>query len=148
MARKATSKKTTTTKKTTSKKKSENIKLTFRPLWSASRTYTAFLTKKTVKVEHGTEVVVNVPMIEGLPTLLTVHAGEILEVTPEQFNELDALGFIESQEQVQRRQELERNLPKQHPERMTYDMLDNNIDNNIRPRQVSSLYNDKLIVVD
>lgn len=140
-----TKKSTKATKKKSTPKK---VKLTYRPLFSASRSFTASLTKKTVKIDHGLETIITEPLIKGLPTLLTVHAGEVIEVTKTQFEALDKAGFIESKEQVAKRKELERRIPKQHPERLTYDMMANNIDNSLTPLQSSNLYSDKLIVVD
>lgn len=140
-----TKKSTKATKKKSTPKK---VKLTYKPLFSASRSFTASLTKKTVKIDHGLETIITEPLIKGLPTLLTVHAGEVIEVTKTQFEALDKAGFIESKEQVAKRKELERRVPKQHPERLTYDMMANNIDNSLTPLQSSNLYSDKLIVVD
>jgi hypothetical protein len=140
-----TKKSTKATKKKSTPKK---VKLTYRPLFSASRSFTASLTKKTVKIDHGLETIITEPLIKGLPTLLTVHAGEVIEVTKTQFEALEKAGFIESKEQVAKRKELERRIPKQHPERLTYDMMANNIDNSLTPLQSSNLYSDKLIVVD
>ena len=140
-----TKKSTKATKKKSTPKK---VKLTYKPLFSASRSFTASLTKKTVKLDHGLETIVTEPLIKGLPLLLTVHAGEVIEVTKTQFEALEKAGFIESKEQVARRKELERHLPKQHPQRLTYDMMANNIDNSLTPLQSSNLYSDKLIVVD
>ena len=140
-----TKKSTKATKKKSTPKK---VKLTYRPLFSASRSFTASLTKKTVKIDHGLETIVTEPLIKGLPTLFTVRAGEVVEVTKTQFEALDKAGFIESKEQRARRQELERNIPKQHPQRLTYDMMANNVDNSLSPLQSSNLYSDKLIVVD
>lgn len=140
-----TKKSTKATKKKSTPKK---VKLTYRPLFSASRSFTASLTKKTVKIDHGLETIITEPLIKGLPTLLTVHAGEVIEVTKTQFEALEKAGFIESKEQVAKRKELERRVPKQHPERLTYDMMANNVDNSLTPLQSSNLYSDKLIVVD
>ena len=140
-----TKKSTKATKKKSTPKK---VKLTYKPLFSASRSFTASLTKKTIKLDHGLETIVTEPLIKGLPMLLTVHAGEVIEVTKTQFEALDKAGFIESIEQVARRKELERHLPKQHPQRLTYDMMANNVDNSLTPLQSSNLYSDKLIVVD
>jgi len=145
-----TDKQEDTKKSTKAKKKSapKKIKLTYRPLFSASKSFTASLMKKTVKIDHGLETIVTEPLIKGLPTLLTVHAGEVIEVTKTQFEALNKAGFIETKEQVAKRRELEKHLPKQHPQRLTYDMMANNIDNSITPLQSSNLYSDKLIVVD
>lgn len=139
-----TKKSTKAKKKSTSKK----VNLTYRPLFSASRSFTASLTKKTIKLDHGIETIVTEPLIKGLPLLFTVRAGEIVEVTKAQYEALDKAGFIESKEQRAKRQELERNLPKQHPERLTYDMMANNVDHSLNSLQSANLYSDKLIVVD
>ena len=85
-----TDKQEDTKKSTKAKKKSapKKIKLTYRPLFSASKSFTASLMKKTVKIDHGLETIVTEPLIKGLPTLLTVHAGEVIEVTKTQFENI------------------------------------------------------------
>lgn len=147
---KETEKKPKTTKKTAAKKtaKKENIRLTFRPIFSAATNFTAYLQKKVQRVNNGNEVIVDVPMIEGLPGILTVKAGEIITVTPEQLDELTKLGFVESEEQVADRKAIEKGLAPQHPERLSYDIMATNRDFNIKPRDLEKIYTDKLIVVD
>ena len=93
-------------------------------------------------------MIVDVPMIEGLPGILTVKAGEIISVTPEQLDELTKLGFVESEEQVANRKAIEKGLAPQHPERLSYDVMATNRDFNIKPRELEKIYTDKLIVVD
>lgn len=164
MARKSTKKseekeevekKPKTTKKTTKKaetKKTEakrkDIKLTFRPVFSAATNFTAYLQEKVQRVNNGNEIMVDVPLIEGLPGILTVKAGEIITVTPEQHDKLVELGFVESDEQVADRKAIEKGLAPQHPERLSYDIMATNRDFNIKPRELEKIYTDKLIVVD
>ena len=157
MARKSTKKSEETAEKTekkTAKKatkktaKKQNVKLTFRPLFSAATNFTAYLQKKTKIVDNGNELLVDKPMIEGLPGVLTVRAGEIIEVTPEQLEQLVELQFVESEAQVADRKAIEQGLEPQHPERLTYDVMSTNRDFNIKPRELEKLYTDKLIIVD
>lgn len=143
--------KTTKSKKTTKKttqKTSENINLTFRPVFSAATNFTAYLQKKVTRVHDGNEMIVDEPIIEGLPGILTVKAGEIITVTSEQHAKLVELGFVESDEQVADRRAIEKGLAPQHPERLSYDVMATNRDFNIKPRELEKIYTDKLIVVD
>ena len=142
---KKTAKKTTKTK---TKKTNDNIKLTFRPLFSAATNFTAYLQQRVKRVHNGDEVMVDVPIIEGLPGILTVKAGEVLVVNQEQLDKLTELGFVESEEQVADRQAIEKGLAPQHPQRLSYDMMSTNRDFNIKPRELEKIYTDKLIIVD
>ena len=138
-----------TTKKTTKKQKTnDNIKLTFRPIFSAATNFTAYLQEKVKRVHHGDEVMVDQPIIEGLPGILTVKAGEIITVTQEQLDKLVELGFVESEEQVADRKAIEKGLAPQHPQRLSYDVMATNRDFNIKPRELEKIYTDKLIIVD
>lgn len=156
LARKSTKKseekteKKTTAKKTTKKstKTNDNVKITFRPLFSAATQFTAYLQHKVKVVDNGNEILVDKPIIDGLDGTLTIRAGEIITVTKEQFDKLDELGFIESKEQRDYRESIEKNLEPQHPERLSYDMMATNRDFNIKPRDLSKIYTDKFIVVD
>ena len=135
-----------TTKKT--KKQNDNIKLTFRPIFSAATNFTAYLQEKVKRVHHGDEVMVDTPIIEGLPGILTVKAGEVITVTQEQLDKLVELGFVESEEQVADRKAIEKGLAPQHPQRLSYDIMATNRDFNIKPRELEKIYTDKLIIVD
>lgn len=140
-----------TAKKTTTKKaakKQKNVKLTFKPLFSAATNFTAYLQTRTKIVDNGNELLVDKPMIEGLPGILTVRMGEIIEVTPEQLEKLIELEFVESEEQRADREAIEKGLEPQHPLRLTYDMMATNRDFNIKPRELEKIYTDKLIIVD
>lgn len=140
--------KKTTAKKTAAKKTDKNVKLTFRPVFSAATNFTAYLQKKVQRVNNGNEIIVDEPIIEGLPGILTVKAGEIITVTSEQLKQLTDLGFVESDEQVADRKAIEKGLAPQHPERLSYDIMATNRDFNIKPRELEKIYTDKLIVVD
>lgn len=142
-ATKKTAKKTKTTKK-----QNENVKLTFRPVFSAATNFTAYLQEKKKRVNNGNEIMVDTPIIEGLPGILTVKAGEIIDVTAEQLEKLIALGFVESEDQVSDRKAIEKGLAPQHPERLSYDIMATNRDFNIKPRELEKIYTDKLIIVD
>lgn len=140
--------KKTTKKSTKTKKTNDNIKLTFRPIFSAATTFTAYLQHRVQRVNNGNEVMVDEPIIEGLPGILTVKAGEIITVTQEQLDKLVELGFVESEEQVADRKAIEKGLAPQHPERLSYDVMATNRDFNIKPRELEKIYTDKLIIVD
>lgn len=140
--------KKTTKKSTKTKKANDNIKLTFRPIFSAATTFTAYLQHRVQRVNNGNEVMVDEPIIEGLPGILTVKAGEIITVTQEQLDKLAELGFVESEEQVADRKAIEKGLAPQHPERLSYDVMATNRDFNIKPRELEKIYTDKLIIVD
>lgn len=140
--------KKTTKKSTKTKKTNDNIKLTFRPIFSAATTFTAYLQHRVQRVNNGNEVMVDEPIIEGLPGILTVKAGEIITVTQEQLDKLAELGFVESEEQVADRRAIEKGLAPQHPERLSYDVMATNRDFNIKPRELEKIYTDKLIIVD
>lgn len=138
----------TKTAKKSSTKKSKNIQLTFRPVFSAATNFTAYLQQKVTRVNNGNEMIVDIPMIEGLPGILTVKAGEVITVTEEQLKQLTDLGFVESEDQVADRRAIEKGLAPQHPERLSYDIMATNRDFNIKPRELEKIYTDKLIVVD
>lgn len=140
--------KSKTTKTTKTKPQNDNIKLTFRPIFSAATNFTAYLQEKAVRVHNGSEMIVDVPIVEGLPGTLTVKAGEIITVTQAQLDKLTELGFIESDEQVADRKAIEKGLAPQHPERLSYDIMASNRDFNIKPRELEKIYTDKLIIVD
>lgn len=148
--KKTTTKKTATKKTATKKetKQDKKVKLTFRPIFSAATNFTAYLQRKQKIVDNGNELLVDKPIIEGLPGVLTVRAGEIIEVTLEQLEQLIELQFVESEEQISNRKAIEKGLEPQHPERLSYDVMASNRDFNIKPRELEKLYTDKLIVVD
>lgn len=152
MAEKKTATKKSATKKKTTKKEikkaNKTVKLTFRPLFSAAQNHTVSLTSRNVEIDNGMEVVKTKPAIEGLPRLFTIKAGEIVEVSQEQFEKLKEFGCIETADQVKYRKELEKNVDPQHPRRITYDMHDSQRDNTLNASTMKKIYNDKFIVVE
>ena len=152
MARKSTKKsketKETTTKKKTTSKKPKDVKITFKPLFSAANNYTAYLQKRAQIVDNGNEIIVDKPMIEGLPGVFTIKAGEIKTITQEQCDKLIELGFVETEEEREYRKSIEQGLAPQHPLRLDYDVMATNKDFNIKPRELEKIYTDKLMIVD
>ncbi len=137
--------KKSTTKKST-KKSNEMIALTFLPILGAAQQYTALLRKKTINKVYGREVSAYAPAIDGLPVKLTVKKGEVIEVTKEQFEELQKRGHVESDEEYKERQNFIKNLNSQHPETLTWDMIVAEGSNFATLRDSQDIiYNDKLI---
>lgn len=142
-----TTKKTTTTtstpKKTTRAKK---IKLTYNPIFSASLSFTAYLAKDAEKIISGKSVVTKEPMIKGLPEVLTVKKGEVIEVTKAQYTELLNLGLVESEEDRESRMQREKEIKSQFPDKLTHEQFANPT-LSIGSVDVSGLYRDKLYIV-
>lgn len=114
------------TKKSASKTKSKaktpkTIKLTFNPIMSAADKFRILLRKKEIRRVNGMEVPYYVPKIEGLPMKLVVTKGEIIEVTPEQLEQL--ADWVETEEEYERRQKFIENMNPQHPDTLTWDMI-------------------------
>lgn len=145
----AAKKKQTTKKeseKKTTKKSEKKIALTFLPIMGATDQYTALLREKTIRKDYGREVATYVPAIEGLPMEITVKKGEILEVTPAQFEALQKRGHVETDEEYEKRQHFIDNLSAQHPETLTWDMIVAEGANFATLRESQDIiYNDKLI---
>lgn len=145
MAAKKETKKTAkkTTKKTT--KKSEKILLTYKPIVSSSKKFIGRLPKQEFQDINGRRVEVTVPKIEGLPIQLIVEKDEVIEVTPEQLQQLEDCGFVETEEEYKNRQKFVDNLDPQHPETLTFSQLAN--ENNhgfMSARESNYIYTDKL----
>ena len=88
----------------TTTKKAKKLQITYKPQFSAS-------TKKTINLKQPKTVAVGdnlrteyEPKIKGLPMVLTLEAGEILEVTPEQFKALFEMGYIDTPEDIEKRE--------------------------------------------
>lgn len=145
----AAKKKQTTKKSEKSESKSKSKKmvaLTFLPILGAADQYTALLRNKTIKKDYGREVAAYAPAIEGLPIKLTVRKGEIIEVTEDQYKELQAMGHVETDEEYKKRQAFIDNLSAQHPETLTWDMIVAEGANFATLRDSQDIiYNDKLI---
>lgn len=134
------------TKETKAKKTEEKIALTFLPIMSAADQFTMLLRKKDIKKDYSMDVAAYQPAIEGLPMKITVKKGEILEVTKAQFEELQAMGYVETDEEYKQREKFIENLSAQHPETLTWDMIVSEGANFATLRDSQDIiYNDKLI---
>lgn len=126
MATKKETQKKTTAKKNTTKKtttKSSKIKLTFKPIASGAKEINLLLRTKKMEEKDGRQVQVTAPLIEGLPVTLTVKKDEIIEVTKQQCEQLEELGFVETEEQYQERLAFVDNLQNQHPDKLSFEQL-------------------------
>lgn len=138
----AEKKKTQKKKKTTTKK----IKLTFMPIASGAKEVSFRLVTKKMEERDGRNVQVNAPLIEGLPQILTVKKNEVIEVTPQQCDELEALGFVETQEEYKKRQEFVDNLDNQHPDKLSFEQMNGFNQGQLTMRDSQyKVYMDKLI---
>lgn len=136
-----------TSKKKTTSKKSKDIKLTFKPLHSATKILTLYLFKKVVRIDGQHEVLDREPMIKGLPGLLHVEKDEIITVTKEQFDALDELGYIASKADISRKISLKDSVKNQHPEKLSFDEYDG-AESNLLPRDATTIYTEQLTVVE
>ena len=133
--------KKSTTKKTT--KKSTKIKITYNPVGFNAQSVIYFPLYK--KNEKG----VNVPLIEGLPMDFTFTKGQIMEVTEKQFEELQAEGCVETDEEYQMRKNFVKGMKNQYPK--TYsdlEIAERRGDLISAHESQRMIYNDKLIRVD
>lgn len=118
-----TKSKTTRAKSSSRAKSSKNIKLTFAPIMSAAQKFRILLRKKELKKINGRDVPTYVPLIEGLPMKLEVARGEVIEVTPEQLEQLQEGRWVETDEEYKERQKFIESMDSQHPETLTWDMI-------------------------
>lgn len=86
-------------------KKAKKLQITYEPRFSASEKKTIILREavpvavgNTVKTEYKSK-------IEGLPPVLTLEAGEKMEVTLDQFKALYELGYIDTPEDIEKREQ-------------------------------------------
>lgn len=141
-------KSTKETESTTSKKKtkSKTVYLTFAPILGAADQFSVLLRKKTIK--DGIELPTYAPKIEGLPMKLVVKKGETVPVTEEQFEQLQALGLAETDEEYKERERFIKSLSEQHPRKLTWDMIVAEGTNFATLHESQFIiYNDKLIRV-
>ena len=94
--------KSSTTKK--AKKQEKKLQITYEPRFSASLKKTIILREpvqvavgNTFKTEYKSK-------IEGLPPVITLEKGEVMEVTLEQFKALYELGYIDTPEDIEERE--------------------------------------------
>lgn len=87
------------------KTKNQLIKITFDPKFSEATESKTVLLRTTENQVVGNSVRrVFHPLIEGLPTELTIKKGEIREVTLDQFKQLYELGLIDTPEDISERE--------------------------------------------
>ena len=80
-------------------KKAKKLQITYEPRFSASE-------KKTVILRDAVQVAVEYkPKIEGLPPVITLSVGEKMEVTEAQFKALYELGYIDTPEDIEAREQ-------------------------------------------
>lgn len=99
-------KKKTETEDTSKKAKKEDKKLqiTYDPRFSASLKKTIIL-REPVQVAVGNTFKTEYKAkIEGLPPVITLEKGEVMEVTLDQFKALYELGFIDTPEDIEERE--------------------------------------------
>jgi hypothetical protein len=116
----------------------QKIKITFNPLHSAAMQKTVLLKERKLERVNGVEQYVIRELIDGLPQVFTIKRDEIVEVTPEQFKQLYAFGFVETEKDRSARLEVGQELPKQ-----------SGIDPKTRnASQLNDIYKDKFIKVE
>ena len=139
------------TKKTTKKEKEEEIQeeeiqeknpqfvnITFNPLYSAAQQKTVFLKKEKLIDDNGTEKHITVPSVEGLPMVFTIRKGDVVTITEDQYNELNKLGFVETQQERDMKIKMSGEIPPQSG-------LD---PKPTKEGHVASFYNDQFIKVE
>lgn len=141
MAEKKTQKKKTT-KKSTAKK----IKLTFKPIASGAKEMNLLLKTKKMEEKDGRNVQVTAPLIEGLPIILTVKKDEVIEVTKTQCDELEKLGFVETEEEYRARMDFVDNIDNQHPDKLSFEQMNGFNQGQLTLRDSQhTVYMDKLV---
>ncbi len=143
--------KSTRTKNTKAKKtqaKPKNVKLTFRPLYSATSELSIRLKKTVTRVVNGQEMLVEEPLIKGLDPILTIKQNDVIEVTPEQLAELQKINVIESDEERAHRQSIEQGIKGQHPERLSWEAMKDNINSTVPMRDIDKIYANKLTILE
>lgn len=101
MARKKTTKKET---KTSNKKVNKKVQITYEPRFSASTKKTIILREPITVAVGNTYKTEYQSKIPGLPPVFTIEAGEKKEVTLEQFKALYELGYIDTPEDIEKRE--------------------------------------------
>lgn len=136
--KKKTEKKEKKEKKTTSKK----IKITYNPIGFNAKIISFPLYKKD---EDGR----NKPLIKGIPMTLTLTKGEVITVTQKQFEELQAEGCVESDEEYQNRKNFIKGMKDQYPKTFSdLEIAEQRGDLISAQESQRMIYNDKLIRCD
>lgn len=129
--------------KKTTKKTSKKITITYNPIGFNRNSMISFPLRK--KDEKGR----NVPLIEGIPMDLTFTKGQTLEVTKKQFEELQAEGCVETDEEYQIRKSFIKGMKDQYPKTFSdLEIADARGDLISVQELQRKIYNDKLIRVD
>lgn len=130
------------TKKETKTKTSKKIKITYQPIGFNAKTISFPLYKKDEKGR-------NQPLIKGIPEVLTVNKGEILEVTQKQYEELEAEGCVETEEEYKERQKFIKGMKDQYPKTFSdLEVAERRGDLISAHESQRMIYNDKLIRCD
>ena len=146
MATKKETQKKTTAKKTTAKKKNSAVKLTFKPIASGAKEINLLLKTKKMEEKDGRTVQITAPLIDGLPTILTVAKDEVIEVTKKQCEQLEELGFVETEKEYQERMDFVDNLQNQHPDKLSFEELSGISNGQLTARDSQfKVYMDRLI---
>lgn len=141
-------KKDTKTKSTKAKTKSKStkVKLTFHPVAAGAKEMNVVLRTKKNEERNGRNVIVNAPLIDGLPEVLKVQRDEVIEVTQAQCDELEKLGLVESEAEYKERKAFVENLKTQHPDKLSYAQMDGATGDFLTLRDSQhKVYMDKLI---
>ena len=85
-------------------KKAKKLQITYDPRFSASEKKTVILREAVQKAVGNTFKTEYQPIIEGLPTVLTLEKGQKFDVTLEQFKALYELGYIDTPEDIEERE--------------------------------------------
>lgn len=136
--KKKTEKKETTKKTKTSKK----IKITYQPIGFNAKVISFPLYKKDEKGR-------NQPLIKGIPQTLTVSKGEVIEVTQKQYDELEAEGCVETEEEYNERKKFIKGMKDQYPKTFSdLEVAERQGDLISAHESQRMIYNDKLIRCD
>ena len=143
MAKKKETTKKEEKKETKKPKTSKKIKITYQPIGFNSQSIIYFPLYK--KNEKGK----NVPLIKGIPMDLKFSKGQVMEVTQKQFEELQAEGCVESDEEYEERKRFIKGMKDQYPNTFSdLEVAERRGDLIGAHESQRIIYNDKLIRVD
>lgn len=91
------------TKQTKQNEYPETVKITFHPQFSAATETTLFLREEQTELVGNTIRKSYKPLVEGLPSVFTVHKDEIVEITSDQFLQLYKLGYVDTPQDLARK---------------------------------------------
>ena len=91
----------------------------------------------------------NIPLIKGIPMELTFTKGQVMEVTQKQFEELQAEGCVETDEEYKIRKGFINGMKNQYPKTFSDLEIAEEKGDLIGAHEMQRvIYNDKLIRVD